>query len=116
MNGGRETPSVHVLSAATAGIATASFSNPIWLVKTRMVCFLVFCCFIFNNNLFFFIQQLQSEDPALRALQKYRNSFHCAYLVVKEEGFLSLYRGLSASILGMGFIILLCRLSNNPKT
>ncbi|KAH6572839.1 hypothetical protein BASA60_006401 [Batrachochytrium salamandrivorans] len=38
LNNGHETPMVHMLSAATAGVATASFTNPIWLIKTRMVC------------------------------------------------------------------------------
>lgn len=32
---------------------------------------------------------------------KYRNSFHCLYLVLKEEGIRGLYKGLSASILGL---------------
>lgn len=34
---GSEGSSVHMLSAATAGIASACATNPIWLVKTRMV-------------------------------------------------------------------------------
>ncbi|KAH6601746.1 hypothetical protein BASA61_001773 [Batrachochytrium salamandrivorans] len=81
LNNGHETPMVHMLSAATAGVATASFTNPIWLIKTRM--------------------QLQSEDPKLHIAQKYKNSFHCAYMVAKDEGIRGLYRGLSASFLGL---------------
>ncbi|KAL2917297.1 Pyrimidine nucleotide transporter, mitochondrial [Polyrhizophydium stewartii] len=80
-NGGTENSVVHMFSAATASMTTSIVTNPIWLVKTRM--------------------QLQSEDPARRSLQRYRNSFHCAYMVVKEEGIRGLYRGLSASFLGM---------------
>ncbi|KAI8817942.1 mitochondrial carrier domain-containing protein [Fimicolochytrium jonesii] len=82
MNKGRETPVVHMLSAATAGIATGSVTNPIWLIKTRM--------------------QLQSERKDLAAHQRYRNSFHCLTTVVREEGVRALYRGLSASFLGIG--------------
>ncbi|KAI8925795.1 mitochondrial carrier domain-containing protein [Entophlyctis helioformis] len=81
LNNNRETSLVHLVSAATAGSATAACTNPIWVVKTRM--------------------QLQSEDATLRVLHKYKNSFHCAYLIAKEEGFMGLYRGLSASVLGL---------------
>eukprot|EP00842_Homolaphlyctis_polyrhiza_P001745 jgi/Hompol1/2571/HPOL_006063-RA len=81
LNNGNETSLVHVSSAATAGVATATFTNPIWVIKTRM--------------------QLQSEDPKLRAQQRYRNSMHCGYLIMKEEGVRGLYRGLSASFLGL---------------
>lgn len=33
----KETPAVHMLSAASAGTATALFTNPIWVAKTRVV-------------------------------------------------------------------------------
>ncbi|KAJ3188224.1 hypothetical protein HDU85_005374 [Gaertneriomyces sp. JEL0708] len=81
LNNNRETPLVHMASAACAGATVAACTNPIWLVKTRM--------------------QLQSETPALRAAQKYRNSFHCLYSVLREEGVRGLYKGFSASVLGL---------------
>ncbi|KAJ3037895.1 hypothetical protein HDV00_001239 [Rhizophlyctis rosea] len=46
-------------------------------------------------------QQLQSEDPTLRIQHKYKNSFHCAWTVFREEGLRGLYKGLSASLLGL---------------
>jgi solute carrier family 25 protein 33/36 len=82
LNHGQETPVIHMLSAATASTATSIGTSPIWLVKTRM--------------------QLQSEDPTRQLQRTYRNSLHCAYVVVKTEGIQGLYKGLSASLLGMG--------------
>ncbi|WEW55121.1 hypothetical protein PRK78_000549 [Emydomyces testavorans] len=70
---------VHVISASTAGIATAIATNPIWLVKMRL--------------------QLDKSRVG-NAGRKYRNSLHCAVQVLRQEGFRGLYRGLSASFLG----------------
>ncbi|KAK9667539.1 Pyrimidine nucleotide transporter, mitochondrial [Basidiobolus ranarum] len=79
MNGGKDSPMVHLTAAASAGIVTATVTSPIWMVKTRM--------------------QLQTMDIA--SLKQYRNSLDCAYQVVKAEGISGLYRGVSASYLGM---------------
>ncbi|KAJ3191227.1 hypothetical protein HDU82_003686, partial [Entophlyctis luteolus] len=82
VNNGKETPIVHVVSALTAGVATALVSNPIWLVKTRM--------------------QLQNEHHKLGNNPTgiyYKNSFHCASEVLRTEGVRGLYKGLSASLL-----------------
>ncbi|KAJ2997927.1 hypothetical protein HDV02_005022 [Globomyces sp. JEL0801] len=82
LNNGVEDSYVHLISAGTASIATAVVTNPIWLIKTRM--------------------QLQSEEVAKRAvLPKYKNSFHCLTSVLKTEGLPGLYRGFSASMLGL---------------
>jgi solute carrier family 25 protein 33/36 len=77
-----EAPWIHMASAATAGAASATFTSPIWLIKTRM--------------------QLQSDAVGANrlAVRKYRNSLDCAKTVVKEEGIRGFYKGLSASYLG----------------
>lgn len=54
---------------------TATVTNPIWVVRTRM--------------------QLQSESA-----RAYKNSFHCLYQVVRQEGIKGIYKGMSASYLG----------------
>ncbi|KAF9303419.1 hypothetical protein BGZ74_003780 [Mortierella antarctica] len=76
MNGGKETTLVHLSSAATAGVVTATVTNPIWLVKTRM--------------------QLQVEG-----VRQYKNSMDCVVQLLRTEGIRGMYRGLSASYLGV---------------
>lgn len=75
-NDGKEGALVHLLSAASAGIATATATNPIWLIKTRM--------------------QLQQSHQKV-----YANSWDCLRKVVEREGVRGLYKGLSASYLGV---------------
>ncbi|KAG0168392.1 hypothetical protein DFQ28_008429 [Apophysomyces sp. BC1034] len=76
LNDGRETPGVHLVSAATAGIFTATATNPIWVVKTRL--------------------QLQGNGR-----QQYRNSLDCVLNILRGEGIKGLYKGMSASYLGV---------------
>ncbi|KAI1320491.1 hypothetical protein EDD11_000876 [Mortierella claussenii] len=76
LNNGQETTVVYLASAVTSGIVTATATNPIWLVKTRM--------------------QLQLEG-----VRQYKNSVDCVYQILKNEGIRGMYRGLSASYLGV---------------
>ncbi|RPA81789.1 mitochondrial carrier [Ascobolus immersus RN42] len=74
---GAENSYVHLLAAVNAGLVTATITNPIWMVKTRL--------------------QLQpGNNPG-----EYRGALHCLRELVKKEGVSSLYRGLSASYLGV---------------
>lgn len=74
-NDGKEAPWIHLMAAATAGWATSTATNPIWLVKTR----------------------LQLDRAGAR---QYKNSLDCLKSVTKNEGVVGLYKGLSASYLG----------------
>ncbi|KAG5421535.1 RIM2 [Candida metapsilosis] len=66
---------MHLVSGINAGFVTSTATNPIWLIKTRL--------------------QLDKSHSKI-----YKNSWDCLKHVVKNEGFFSLYRGLSASYLG----------------
>jgi solute carrier family 25 protein 33/36 len=76
LNNGKETAGVHLISAATAGIVTATATNPIWVIKTRL--------------------QLQGNG-----VRRYQGSIDCLYHIVREEGIRGLYKGMSASYLGV---------------
>ncbi|CAO3702874.1 unnamed protein product [Rhizopus stolonifer] len=76
LNHGKETPGVHLISAATAGIVTATATNPIWVIKTRL--------------------QLQGNS-----FRKYNGSMDCLMHILREEGVKGLYKGMSASYLGV---------------
>jgi len=78
MNHGIESSPVYLASAASAASATAVLTNPIWLVKTRM--------------------QLQDKST----VNGYKNSVDCVRRVWKEEGIKGMYKGMGATMLGVG--------------
>lgn len=84
LNNGHEAAWVHLLAAATAGIVTGTATNPIWLVKTRLQ--------LDKNN---------AEKAGSLSGRKYRNSMDCIRQTVRAEGLKGLYRGLTASYLGV---------------
>jgi solute carrier family 25 protein 33/36 len=75
-NDGVETSAVHLSAAALAGIATSSVTNPIWVVKTRM--------------------QLSVAHS-----KPFSSSWECIRTIIHENGPRGLYKGLSASYLGV---------------
>uniref|UniRef100_A0A060TG07 ARAD1D19206p n=1 Tax=Blastobotrys adeninivorans TaxID=409370 RepID=A0A060TG07_BLAAD len=79
-NDGKEATWVHLLAAANAGIVTSTATNPIWLVKTRL--------------------QLD-KSTAVNGQRQYKNSVDCIRKVLSQEGIAGLYRGLTASYLGV---------------
>ncbi|MCJ1308256.1 hypothetical protein MMC25_001909 [Agyrium rufum] len=83
-NNGHEAAWVHLCAAATAGIATGTATNPIWLVKTRLQ-----------------LDKSKAEKAGTQSVRQYRNSFDCVKQTVEKEGIRGLYRGLSASYLGV---------------
>jgi solute carrier family 25 protein 33/36 len=76
---GEDSTLIHAQAAISAGIATATATNPIWLVKTRL--------------------QLDKSQAATGG-RRYKNSLDCVQQVLRQEGVRGLYKGLSASYLG----------------
>ena len=74
---------IHLGAAAMAGIATGTATNPIWLVKTRLQ-----------------LDKSNASNIPGRGRQ-YKNSLDCIRQTVRHEGIKGLYRGLSASYLGV---------------
>lgn len=72
LNGGKEGPLIHLTAAATAGICTATATNPIWMVKTRM--------------------QLHKGHVGV---------WECTRDIWQSQGLRGLYKGLTASYLGV---------------
>ncbi|SZF05241.1 unnamed protein product [Blumeria hordei] len=83
-NGGVESAWVVLCAAAMAGIVTSTITNPIWLIKTRLQ-----------------LDKDVADKAGGMALRKYRNSWDCVRKVVRQEGFRALYKGMSASYLGV---------------
>ncbi|KAF2146214.1 uncharacterized protein K452DRAFT_315437 [Aplosporella prunicola CBS 121167] len=81
LNNGQEGAWVHLCAAACAGIVTGTATNPIWLVKTRL--------------------QLDKSHASEVGGRQYKNALDCTLQVVRKEGIKGLYKGLSASYLGV---------------
>lgn len=83
-NGGVESAWVVLCAAVMAGIVTSTITNPIWLIKTRLQ-----------------LDKDVADKAGETALRKYRNSWDCVKKVVRHEGVRALYKGMSASYLGV---------------
>ena len=83
-NGGEESAWVHLCAAACAGITVSTATNPIWLIKTRLQ-----------------LDKSVAERTGGLGTRQYKNSWDCVKQVVQKEGIKGLYRGMSASYLGV---------------
>lgn len=83
-NGGDESPWVHLAAGVAAGVATSTATNPIWMVKTRLQ---------LDKNV--------AERSGGAMQRRYRNSVDCVAQIVRGEGVAGLYKGMSASYLGV---------------
>lgn len=83
-NNGRDSTWVHLSSGVLAGVATSTATNPIWMVKTRLQ---------LDKNL--------AAEKGAAAKRQYKNSWDCIKQVMRNEGIYGLYKGMSASYLGV---------------
>ncbi|KAG8898947.1 hypothetical protein FRB99_007022 [Tulasnella sp. 403] len=85
LNGGVETSAVHLSAAVIAGIVTSTATNPIWVVKTRL--------------------QLESGSGSLAKAESFGSRIFRSYSLTRRilhnQGIPGLYKGLSASYLGV---------------
>lgn len=97
-NGGREAAWVHLAAGVAAGVATSTATNPIWMVKTRLQ---------LDKNVAAQAAASSSSSSASGSTvaaashRKYRNSADCIRQIVRDEGIRGLYKGMSASYLGV---------------
>ncbi|KAK3372399.1 mitochondrial carrier protein rim2-like protein [Podospora didyma] len=84
LNGGKDTAWVHLCAGITAGIVTSTATNPIWMVKTRLQ---------LDKNV--------AAEAGSIASRRYKNSWDCIRQILRDEGLRGLYKGMSASYLGV---------------
>ena len=78
---------VHLTAAVAAGVITSTATNPIWMVKTRLQ---------LDKNV--------AKESGGVAKRQYKNSLDCIKQIVRNEGIRGLYKGMSASYLGVSEI------------
>lgn len=83
-NNSVESSWVVLCAAAIGGIVTSTVTNPIWLIKTRLQ-----------------LDKTVVEKTGGIAARRYKNSWDCIKQVVRQEGVRGLYKGMSASYLGV---------------
>jgi len=97
----KDGPTLHLMSAIPAGWGTDLCCQPLWLAKTRLMTQQQQSILSSSST------SSSSSSHAARAPPQleYRNTFHTLSTVVRQEGVLSLYRGLSAQLLWNSFTL-----------
>lgn len=83
-NNGKEGAWVHLCAAAMAGMITGTITSPIWVIKTRLQ-----------------LDRSIAEKSGTIQSRRYKNALDCIIQTFRGEGVRGLYRGLSASYLGV---------------
>ncbi|KAK1758348.1 mitochondrial carrier protein RIM2 [Echria macrotheca] len=84
LNGGKDSTWVHLAAGIVAGVTTSTATNPIWMVKTRLQ---------LDRN-------IAAQSGGVKRRQ-YKNSWDCIKQILRNEGIRGLYKGMSASYLGV---------------
>ncbi|KAI8139323.1 mitochondrial carrier domain-containing protein [Fennellomyces sp. T-0311] len=83
---------VHIASAMSAGAASTSMTNPLWVIKTRLM--------------------TQNDRTAYR----YRNTLDAFITIGRQEGIRGYYKGLGSSLLGVSHVAVQFPLYEKLKT
>ncbi|KAJ1977142.1 hypothetical protein H4R34_003698 [Dimargaris verticillata] len=75
-------PLVHILSAMGAGATSSISTNPLWVIKTRLM--------------------TQNQTTAYR----YTNTLHAFQSILQQEGWRGLYKGLGTSMIGLTHVVI----------
>lgn len=76
-------PIIHMLSAMSAGLVTNTATQPLWLVRTRLM------------------SQTQSGHE-----RRYKNTLQALQLIFQREGIRGLYKGLATSYFGLFHVVI----------
>jgi solute carrier family 25 folate transporter 32 len=76
-------PIIHMLSAMSAGLVTNTATQPLWLVRTRLM------------------SQTQNGHE-----RRYKNTVQALKLILQKEGFHGLYKGLATSYFGLFHVVI----------
>ncbi|CCH40914.1 putative mitochondrial carrier [Wickerhamomyces ciferrii] len=87
---------IHSLSAFTAGSVSTSITNPIWVVKTRLMLQTGDGKISFNSN-----PNTTTTGNTFQHDNYYKNTFDAFRKMYKNEGFLVFYSGLIPSLFGL---------------
>ncbi|OAD02173.1 hypothetical protein MUCCIDRAFT_145119 [Mucor lusitanicus CBS 277.49] len=68
---------LHISSAMSAGAASTMLTNPLWVIKTRLM---------------------------VTTPYRYNNTLHAFFTIAKEEGFRGFYKGLGPSLIGISHV------------
>lgn len=71
---------LHITSAMSAGAASTTLTNPLWVIKTRL---------------------MTQND---RTPYRYNNTIHALVTIAKEEGYRGFYKGLGPSLIGVSHV------------
>jgi solute carrier family 25 folate transporter 32 len=81
---------VHLSSAVTAGACSTIVTNPIWVIKTRLM-----------SQSVFHMTAGHPYDPRAQPQWHYRGTLDAAKKMYMHEGIMSFYSGLSPALLGL---------------